>query len=137
EQLLERARKQGVMIHAQRSPTKNFWISAGAGVQSGVAFNYVVWVSEQTAVELYIDVGDQGKNKQIFDSLIAKKNEIEKAFGSALSWERLDEKRGSRVRRTLTLGGLTEEAKWPEIQDAMIKAMDKLSRALKPYLART
>jgi predicted transcriptional regulator len=48
-------------------------------------------------IELYIDTGDQVKNKQIFDILNKQKNEIEQAFGSHLSWERLDEKRASRL----------------------------------------
>jgi Domain of unknown function (DUF4268) len=37
------------------------------------------------------------KNKNIFDALVQKKQEIEKSFGSTLSWERLDDKRACRV----------------------------------------
>lgn len=48
-------------------------------------------------IELYIDTGDQVKNKQVFDILDKQKNEIEQAFGGHLSWERLDEKRASRL----------------------------------------
>lgn len=42
--------------------------------------------------------GTDGKaeNKRIFDTLHSRKAEIEQSFGSALSWERLDEKRGCR-----------------------------------------
>lgn len=49
EQLLERAKQRGVMFHAQRSPTKDAYISAGAGVESGISFNYVVWMTDETA----------------------------------------------------------------------------------------
>ena len=73
EQLLERAKQRGVLLHAQRSPTKDSYISAGAGVQSGISFNYVVWMTEETAVELYVDTGEKDENKRIFDGLFEKK----------------------------------------------------------------
>jgi hypothetical protein len=136
EQLLERAKQRGVLVHAQRSPTKNAYISAGAGVQSGISFTYVVWMTDETAVELYIDTGEKDENKRIFDGLLEKKQEIEKSFGSALSWERLDDKRACRVRHTLKEGGLTDESKWQVIEDAMIGAMDRLVKAVKPQLGR-
>jgi hypothetical protein len=50
--------------------------------------------------------------------------------------ERLDDKRGCRVRSVLKNGGLVDEDKWPAIQDAMIAAMDKLAKAIKPHFAR-
>jgi hypothetical protein len=135
-QLLERAKEQGVFLHAQRSPTKDSWLGAGAGVRSGLAFTYLVWKTGQTAVELYIDTGNGDENKRIFDALASNRSEIEAAFGAELSWERKDDKRGSRVRFVLKQGGLVEEDAWPEIQNATIAAMDKLSKALKPYLGR-
>lgn len=137
EQLLACAKGNGVMLHAQRSPTKDSWISAGAGVRSGLSFTYVIWMKEEGAVELYIDTGDKDENKRIFDTLQDARAEIEQAFGAPLSWERLDEKRGARVRFVLREGGLTDEDKWPAIQNAMVAAMEKLSRTLKPHLAKT
>jgi hypothetical protein len=136
EQLLQRAKDRGVTLHAQRSPSKDSWISAGAGVRAGVSFTYVIWMTEESAVELYIDTGDKDENKRIFDGLHGKKAEIEQAVGHPLSWERLDDKRGSRVRFVLGEGGLVDEPKWPMIQDAMIDAMDRLAKAVKPNFPR-
>ena len=136
EQLLERAKQKGVQLHAQRSPTTDSWISAGAGVQSGLSFAYVTWKTDQTAVELYIDTADKDENKRIFDKLHEKKQEIEKSFGAPLSWERLDEKKASRIRYIIKEGGITDESKWQAIQDAMITAMDRLAKAIKPHFSR-
>lgn len=48
-------------------------------------------------VDFYIDTGDQGRNKAIFDALFARREAIQAAFGSALEWERMDTKRSSRL----------------------------------------
>lgn len=136
EQLLQRAKEKGVLIHAQRSPSKDSWISAGAGLRSGVSFTYVVWMTDESAVEVYIDTGDKTENKCIFDGLYAKRPEIELTFGASLLWERLDDKRSSRIRSTIKNGGLTDENQWPLMQDAMIAAMDRLAKAVKQHFMK-
>ena len=47
--------------------------------------------------ELYIDVGDQDSNKQLFDAFHSERNQIEQEIGRKLEWERLDDKRASRI----------------------------------------
>ena len=48
-------------------------------------------------VEFYIGYGDHARNKQIFDALRARREAIEAEFGESLSWERIDERRASRI----------------------------------------
>jgi len=133
-QLLARAKAKGVTLHANISPSKSNWISTGAG-KSGLAFGYVIWLEEKTAVELYIDTGDGEQNKHIFDSLYSKKEEIEAKFGGPLLWERLDNRRASRISFSIRKGGLKDdESNWAAIQDEMIEAMDRFSKALKPHI---
>jgi hypothetical protein len=135
DQLLSLARQRGVLTHAQRTPTKDSWISAGAGVRSGVSFVYLI-MTDRAAVELYLDTGDADENKAIFDALHGRKVEIEEAFGDSLSWQRLDDKRASRIRWVLIGGGLVDEVKWPAIQESMVNAMDRLAKAIRPHLGR-
>jgi hypothetical protein len=135
DQLLERAKKNGVLWHELRSPSKDSWLSAGAGIRAGVALSYLIWIEKESGVELYIDAGDKAENKRIFDGLRAKQQSIEHAFGASLSWERLDEKRASRLRYVMNDGGLTDaKDRWSEIQDKMIDAMDRLAKAVKSHL---
>jgi hypothetical protein len=128
ERLLNRPKIKATR-HASVSASESGWISAGSGVR-GVPFTYVIG-QEEGRVELYIDrgAGKAAENKEIFDGLNKHKAEIEKAFGGELSWQRLDDKQGSRIAYTTQAGGYkSDESKWPEIQDAMIDAMGRLEK---------
>ena len=136
EQLLERAKEKGVTLHANRSPSKDSWLSAGAG-KSGLRFDYNIWIKERSGVLLYIDTGDKERNKSIFDQLHSSKESINSEFGEALQWERLEGRRASYITYIIKKGGLKDDPdNWVSIQDAMIDAMDRLSKALKPHIQK-
>jgi hypothetical protein len=122
-------------LHAHITAGEYSWIGASSGIR-GLGLNYVV-TQDECAAELYIDRGKDAEeeNKAIFDQLFAHKAEIDAAFGESLSWERLEGKRACRIRHTQTGGGYrSPEDKWPAIQDAIIKDMDRLEKALRPHL---
>ncbi len=82
--------------------------------------------------EVYIDRGDKQQNKEIFDTLIAKKSEIEQIFGNTLAWERLDDKRACRIKAMVNSGGYRNpESEWHAIQLEMVEMMIRLEAALK------
>jgi hypothetical protein len=119
--------------HANIKPGFYHWLGASSGIR-GLGFNYVI-VQEYGIAELYIDRGEAEENKRIFDQLHARKDEIEKKFGGALSWERLDTKRACRIKHTIEQGGYrSPEQQWPEIQAEMVDTMTRLESALKPAL---
>lgn len=121
--------------HAHITPGEYGWIGASAGV-SGLNFNYVV-MQDECRVELYIDRGKDAdeENKQIFDQLSANRDAIDKAFGTPLSWERLEARRACRIHYTRSGGGYrSPEEEWPKIQDETIRDMDRLEKVLQPYL---
>ncbi len=133
--LLEKS-KDRTKLFSNISPGRYHWIGTGAG-KSGVTFNYLISM-EWAAIELYIDHDrDTGeKNKAIFDALYARRDVIEKEFGESLEWERLDDKRASRIRRRFTIGGLAKADTWPALQENMIDAMIRLEKVLRPRLAK-
>lgn len=53
--------------------------------------------NDKVRADIYIDCGDKGKNGQLFDCLYLQRDNIEKQFGSQLTWQRLDEKRACRI----------------------------------------
>jgi hypothetical protein len=46
---------------------------------------------------LYIDIGEAEINKSLFELIASDKEKIEAEMGESLSWERLDDKRASRI----------------------------------------
>ena len=107
------------------------------GIPSGfpmLPLNFSI-IREAGFVEIYIDRGDAQVNKHIFDSLYAKKDEVEKVFGAHLEWERLDDKRACRIKHVINSGYTSPESKWGEIHAEMLDAMTRLEAALKPHLA--
>ena len=75
------------------------------------------------------------KNKR-YAKLLAKKDEIEQAFGHKLVWDIKEKNRGSHVDYVIKKGGIYDEDRWAEIQDAMVAAMDKFAQVLKPYIKK-
>lgn len=119
--------------HANIKPGSYHWLGASSGIR-GLGFNYVT-VQDHGTAELYIDRGEVGENKRIFDELLGQKAEIEARFGGALSWERLETKRACRIKCVVDGGGYrSPESQWPTIQASMVSTMSKLEEALKPSL---
>mgnify|MGYP000058931851 CR=1 FL=1 len=133
--LLEAA-KAKTRLHAGVGPSHQNWVSTGAG-KSGLGYGYVV-TEHEARVELYIDRGKdkEEENKAIFDALAEKRDQINEAFGEPLEWQRLEGKRACRIKKTITLGGYRDEEKWPQLHEAMVDAMIRLEKALKPHIGR-
>jgi len=131
EQLLERS-KNITQLFSNISPGTQNWISTGGG-RSGFGFAYVV-LMKSTQVELYIDTGKLEENKNYFDKLVTRKDQIEEKFGNSLDWQRLDNRRACRIRFVVTDKGLENEEVWTDIQDKLIDAMIRLSNSLKPEI---
>ena len=134
--LLEYA-KSKTKLHVGVSPGRQNWMGTGAG-RSGLSLNYVVW-EHTAAAELYIDRGKDAdeENKAIFDALIAKRAEIEAAFGPGsyeLDWQRLDNRRACRIRVEVPIAGYRDEDRYAEVYEPLVDAMVRLDRALKPHI---
>lgn len=131
--LLERS-KLKTTLHGNISPGTANWIGAGSGVR-GLGYNYAITYKFGQA-ELYIDRGKdcEEENKRMFDELNLHRSEIETDFGEKLRWERLDDRRASRISKRIDYAGLGDTDKWPKLQDDMIDSMIRLERALKKHI---
>lgn len=133
EQLLQKA-KTRTKLHERISPGPDNWISASAG-KSGLAFTYLIRMND-AIVELTIDRGSgrEEETKQIFDALMAQKDQIEADFGADLEWDRGENRRTARIRYTIKDGGLRDTERWKEIQNLLIDAMIRLEKAMRSHL---
>jgi hypothetical protein len=92
--LLDALREQHRFTNARVAQPQG-WYSFSSGVtgfQYGVTFS-----AKGLQAELYIDSGNKERNKAIFDWLESQKSAIETELGEALVWERLDNRRASRI----------------------------------------
>ena len=93
------ARGSGLHWKISSPQGQNWHISASLDKSRSDAANAVASFAQKRRllIELYIDYADKDVNKRLFDSLYIQKGRIEAHFGEPLEWERLDEKRASRI----------------------------------------
>lgn len=84
------------------SPVTANWISKSLKTPYGININAVVGF-DYDRVEIYIDTKNKEFNKNLFDHLHDNKETIEKEYGGALIWERLNDKRACRIKDEILL----------------------------------
>ncbi len=92
-----------------------------AAAHLGVSFA----LRDRFRVELYIDNGSAADNKALFDRLLAERQAIETIVGMPIQWERLDNKRASRI-AVYHRGVITDTP--DELEALRMWAVDKVVR---------
>lgn len=118
-------------IYNNISPSKDHWLSAGSGV-SGCPYN-LNFLKKEIRVELSIARNNADENKQIYDYLFKHKDEIEQKFGSVLEWQRLDDKKMSRIQFCKNVDGYNSD-NWDEFISWHIEQMTRLDAAFNKLL---
>jgi hypothetical protein len=116
-------------LYQNVSPSKDHWISAGSGI-SGVTYTSVA-TGDYIRLELAIWGKSQDENKAVFDALFAKKQSIESTFGNGLVWERLDDKKMSRIKFELPDVSISNEEDWDKMIQFMVGVVPKFEAAFK------
>ena len=116
-------------LYQNVSPGKDHWISAGSGI-SGVTYTSVV-TGDYMRIELAIYGRTQEENKSVFDSLFAKRQQIESDFGKSMEWERMDSKRMSRIKYELLNVSVFNEDDWERMIQFMCEVVPKFEVAFK------
>lgn len=114
--------------------TSDHWLGAGSGV-SGCPFEFIV-TKNYASTEVTISRGAQEENKKIFDNLYKDKKSIEDRFGSKLSWERLDNRKMSRIADRIENVDITNEEDWEKIIAFLCESMRKLETTFKEPLKK-
>lgn len=114
------------------SPTKDSWIGTGNGISSGV-YNFVISKS-YARVEVYFSRYEKEENKFIFDTLKRHREEIEESFGDKLVWQRLNDKKATRIKYQLDGVNIYDENDWDEMMKFMTDSMIRLEQAFDKYI---
>ncbi len=131
EMTLESFEKSDCSLYNNVSPGKNSWLGAGAGV-SWCSFT-LIFILKEIRIELSLE-NDREKNKFLFGELEKKKEEIEKIFGGKLVWDRLEQKKSSRIyyRKPFDSGNHDE---WPAMIEWLVSKMTLFEKALRKPLS--
>jgi Domain of unknown function (DUF4268)/CBS domain len=126
--MLQQLRQDSKVPVRDASPDGTSWIVVVQEAQI-TFFGFSFARGRRFRVELYLDTGDQRTTKQIFDRLHTQKETIESALGP-LSWERLDDKRASRI-ALYHSGEITDsEKKLESLKNWGVETMAKLYKTL-------
>ena len=131
--LIDTLREEHRFTSAKKGQPQN-WYSFSSG-RSEFTFGTNFNSDGRARVELYIDAGGQEQNKQIFDRFEVQKALFESELEETLEWERLDNRRASRIsiRRLGSIDDSTESLQ--EIQVWMIEKLLSFKRVFGPRLA--
>lgn len=132
EKTLESFKKSECRLYDHVSPSKDHWLSAGSGV-SRCPFT-LIFLLKEIRVELWLADGDAERNKVLFDKLEKQKDEIERSFGKALFWKRLEGKKASIIQFSEPFDGDNKD-RWPDMIKWLVSKMTLFEKALRGPLS--
>lgn len=115
-------------IFNKRKPTTDHWMDFSIG--SSACHIAVSQIQKRKAADVELYIND---DKELFKSLFAHKDEIEKNMEMELEWKELPERKASRILIEKTVD-LDDRATWPEQFDYIMDTCIKMKRAFKRYL---
>ena len=131
--LIDRLREEHRFTGARIAQPQN-WYSFASG-NSSATYGASFALGGRARVDAYLDSGDADETKEMFGSLAAERDAIESEYGASLEWERLDEKRASRI-AAYRPGSINDDPETlTEIADWMIDNLLRMKAVLGPRLS--
>lgn len=134
QSLIDELREKYQFTNARKGQPQN-WYNFSSGV-TNIPLAASFAQGRKARVELYIDLGDGEKNKSLFDWLYGQRDSIHSSIEQRLEWERLDDKRASRI--ALYRNGSIEsnEEELIEIKAWHIESLLLLKKHLAPFVKK-
>jgi hypothetical protein len=131
-QTLEALQQANVGLYSNVAPSRDHWLNAGSGL-SGVHYS-MIFNRDEARVNFVLGRASKEKNKVLFDALHSCSAELEKAFGSALSWRRMDDKKVSIIEYSKSFDGHNRDS-WPEMIAWLVEHIQRLETAFDPQIS--
>lgn len=112
-----------------RKATTDHWYDVAIGTSEAHISITLVNKDGSIGVELYVR-----DNKDLFDHLFEHKDEIESKLGFSIHWERLDDKKASRIKSYIPGLNFNKQGNYPELMNQVIERVIKIRYVFKGYL---
>lgn len=132
QKLMDTLREEYNFMKARKAQPQN-WQTFSAGHAQRVQYGANFALGKRARVEVYIDNGDKDWNKNLFDKLLEDKESIESDL-QALEWERLDNRRASRIAAVRQGSIDDDEETLEEIRNWMVQKLLNFKRVFGPRL---
>jgi hypothetical protein len=132
--VIDELRDRHKFTNARLAQPQN-WYAFASG-RAGFSYNASFAGGDRLRAELAIDVGDATRNKEIFDSLYSKRDEIEQRTGT-LEWERLDQRRASRISLIRPNTNIeTADTQAEDMRGWLVQALLKMKAVFGPLISQ-
>lgn len=128
EQFNEAVIRRGKPFNIRKATTDHWYDIAIGSSEAHIAID-LVNKNGRIVVELYIN-----DNKDLFDKLLEKKDEIEERLGLSFIWDRLDNKKASRIKHYIRGLDFDDHSNYEELNDQIIDAAIKMREVFKSYI---
>jgi hypothetical protein len=112
-----------------RKATTDHWYNVAIGTSDAHISITLVNKDGTISVELYVR-----DCKDLFDNLYEHKEEIENKLGFNMHWERLDDKKASRIKSYIPGLNFNKQGNYPELMNLVIERVVKVRDVFKGYL---
>jgi hypothetical protein len=112
-----------------RKPTTDHWYDVALGTSAAHISITLVNKEKSIGVEVYIN-----DNKDLFDNLYLHKEEIESKLGFSMEWERLDDKKASRIKHYIPGLNFNNKSNYPKLMNDVINKVVTVRDVFKGYL---
>lgn len=131
--LVDELRDRHQFTNSKAGQPRN-WFSFPSGV-GRCAYSASFARGDAIRAEVYIEFQDRDANKQVFDALLAERDALEREFGEPLEWERLDDRRASRI-AVYTPGSIEDPAARLDLaRKWLVDRLLRLRKVVGPRLA--
>ncbi|MGF3073568.1 DUF4268 domain-containing protein [Facklamia sp. P13069] len=112
-----------------RKATTDHWYDVAIGTSDAHISITLVNKDGSIGVELYVR-----DSKDLFDNLYEHRDEIESKLGFNMHWERLDDKKASRIKSYIPGLNFNKQGNYPELMNQVIERVVKVRDIFKGYL---
>lgn len=126
---LDALKRASVSLYANVGASADPWLNAGSGL-SGVVYS-MVFNKDEARVGFVLARASKDQNKALFDSLHARRDLLDKAFGAPLDWRRMDDKKLSIIEFSRSFEG-RDKTVWPEMAAWLADNVQKMESVFGP-----